>query len=279
MDSGAATGDGSLDDPVDRQVYPLTWSVPVGERGAPFWYRVAWTEAGTRSATAARRFVSPSGPSAATLLVTIVHNAYDTDVDAAIEAGGGAVTFPVPGTTAAVSSDWVDGTSTTGNVAWSFRIEVPAGSADLWLPPGPSTPWTLRVGEGGFVNRSGRVTDYRLVYHLEGGDVTYTGGPMPLLTIEGQTVTAMIPQNTVDVGPSRTTTPGLRAGPNPVGAGARSASPRRRVGAGGGGDRSRGSSRGARPTRVAKRRVRGILVAPRRRGRARASRSLFRARA
>jgi subtilisin family serine protease len=219
VDSGAATGDGSLDDPVDRQVYPLTWSVPVGERGAPFWYRVAWTEAGTRSATAARRFVSPSGPSAATLLVTIVHNAYDTDVDAAIEAGGGAVTFPVPGTTAAVSSDWVDGTSTTGNVAWSFRIEVPAGSADLWLPPGPSTPWTLRVGEGGFVNRSGRVTDYRLVYHLEGGDVTYTGGPMPLLTIEGQTVTAMIPQNTVDVGPSRTTTPGLRAGPNPVGAG------------------------------------------------------------
>jgi hypothetical protein len=42
---------------------------------------------------------------------------------------------------------------------------------------------------------------------------------MPLVTIEGQTVTATIPQNTVGVGPSRTTEPGLRAGPNPVRAG------------------------------------------------------------
>jgi len=219
VDSAAATGDASLDDPVDRQVYPLTWSVPVEERGAAFWYRVAWTEAGTRSTTAARRFVSPLGPSAATLLVTIVHNAYDTDVDAVIQAGGGAVTFPVPGTSAAVSSDWVDGTSTTGNVAWSFKIEVPAGSADAWLPPGPSTPWTLRVTEGGFINRSGRVTDYRLVRHLESGDVTYTGGPTPLVTIEGQSVTATIPENTVGVGPSPATATGLRVGPNPVRAG------------------------------------------------------------
>jgi hypothetical protein len=253
VDSAAATGDGSLDDPVDRQVYPLTWSVPVGERGAPFWYRVAWTEAGTRSATAARRFVSPSGPSAATLLVTIVHNAYDTDVDAAIEAGGGAVTFPVPGTTAAVSSDWVDGTSTTGNVAWSFRIEVPAGSADLWLPPGPSTPWTLRVGEEGS-STGGRVTDYRLVYHLEGGDVTH-GRPDASSHDRGADRDRHDSQNTVDVGPSRD-----HAGParRPQPGGGRGLGPLHHVGVserGGGGDRSRGSSRGARPTRVAKRRV------------------------
>jgi subtilisin family serine protease len=222
MDSVAATGDASLDDPVNRQVYTLSWNVPEPERGVPFWYRVAWTETDVRNTTAARRFVSPSGPSAATLWVTIVHNACDTDVDATIEAGSGspgAVTFPVPGTSAAVSSDWVDGTSTTGNVAWSFLIEVPQGAADSWLPPSPSARWILSVTEGGFVNRSGRVTDYRLVRHLEGGDVVYTGGPTPLLTIEGQTVTAAIPQGTVGVDPSRGPAPGLRVGPNPVRAG------------------------------------------------------------
>jgi subtilisin family serine protease len=220
VDSAAAAGDGSLDDPVDRQVYTLTRNVPEPERGLPFWYRAAWTESGARNTTPARRYVSPSGPSAATLLVTIVHNAYDTDVDAAIQTGGGAVTFPLPGSSGAVSSDWVDGTSAIGNVAWSFRIEIPAGAADAWLPPASSAPWILRVAEGGLLNRSGRVTDYRLIQHTAGGDVTWTGGPTPLFTIEGQTVSAGIPQSTVGVGPSPVLMPGLRAGPNPVGSGA-----------------------------------------------------------
>ncbi|TMQ69527.1 MAG: hypothetical protein E6K80_11380, partial [Candidatus Eisenbacteria bacterium] len=70
-DSVPASGDSSLADATNRQIYDRAWSVPGNERGVPFWYRVAWTEAGVRSVTPARRLVSPIGPSAATVEVTI----------------------------------------------------------------------------------------------------------------------------------------------------------------------------------------------------------------
>ena len=77
-------------------------------------------------------------------------------------------------------------------------------------------PWWLRVTEGGFLNRSGRVTAYRLIQHASGGDVVYTGGPLPLQTIEGQTVAATIPQNALAVDEPGPSLRGLRAGPNPA---------------------------------------------------------------
>ena len=220
-DSVGATGDSSLADATNRQVYSRVWSVPGNERGTPFWYRVSWTESGVRYSTPARRLTGPLGPSAATLEVTIVHNAYDEDISATIEVDGSGgnpppLSFTLPGTTAAVSSDWIDGTSATGNVAWTFQVEVPSGSANTWLPPSPSAPWWLRVSEGGFVNRSGRVTSYRLIQHLTGGDVVYSGGPVPLPTLEGQTVVAAIPQNALAVEEPRTHPGGLRVGPNPA---------------------------------------------------------------
>jgi hypothetical protein len=188
LDAVAAAGDSSLADLTNRRVYVRTWSVPGSERGMPFWYRVAWTEGAIRMTTEARRVVSPVGPSAATLEVTVVHNAFDEDVDA---------------------------TSINGNVAWTFRIEVPT-NANSWLPPSPSAPWWLRVTEGGFLNRSGRVTQYRLIQHTSGGDVVYAGGPLPLTTIEGQTVAATLPANAVGVGPTVASTRSLRVGPNPA---------------------------------------------------------------
>ena len=226
IDAVAGVGDSSLADLTNRQPYTRTWSVPGNERGLPFWYRVAWTEGGVRYSSPARRLVSPIGPSAATIEVTIAHNAYDEDVDATIEVGATAgnppaLAWTLPGTTAAVSSDWVNGTSVTGNVAWTYRIEVPSGSANSWLPPSAAAPWWLRVTEGGFLNRSGRVMSYRLIHHASGGDAVYQGGPMPLSTIEGQTVGATVPGNAVGVGPGPQTSRTLRVGPNPARLGTR----------------------------------------------------------
>ena len=233
-DSVAATGDPSLSDGTNLQTYSRVWNVPGNERGVPFWYRVSYTEGGVRYDGPARRFVSPTGPPAATVEVTIVHNAYDNDVDAAIEVGAGqgsdpfgggtdspppVLTYPLPGTSAAVASDWVTGASTTGNIAWSFAIDIPEGAANAYLPPDPGQPWRLRVTEGGFLNRSGRVTEYRVIYHGPGGDYVFTGGPLPLQTLEGVTSYAWTPTSAAGVG-AHAVAGNLRVGPNPLRGGA-----------------------------------------------------------
>jgi len=226
-DSAAAAGDSSLADPANRAAYAFTWTVLAGERGTPFWYRVAYSEAGARVVTAARRFESPLGPSIATVEVTLVHNAYDSDVDAMIQAGAGSsalgpgrpesgLTWSLPGSSDAVSSDWVPGVSTTGNVSWTFRIEIPDGPASAYLPPDSSHPWWISVAEGGYLNRSGRLSDFRLIWHSPGGDVTYTGGPTPQQTIEGGTIHAAVPQGIAAVDGTPKPQAGLSFGPNPV---------------------------------------------------------------
>ena len=229
-DSVAAAGDSTLSDGSNLRSYTRDWNVPDEERGVPFWYRVACTEAGVRWDGPARRFTGPLGPAAATVEVTVVHDAYDSDVDAAIELGAAgattgtpgpsqpALSFPLPGSGAAVASEWVNGASTSGNIAWSFVVEIPHGGADAYLPPDPGAPCWLRVSEGGFLNRVGRVTRLRLVWHAPGGDQIYEGGPLPLQTIEGHTVYASAPVALTGVG-SPIEDGGLRAGPNPVPAG------------------------------------------------------------
>lgn len=221
FDSAAAGGDSSLAGASNRMVYAFSAPVPPAERGVPFWYRSAFTEGGIRHAGPALRFVSPVGARAATLEVTIVHNAYDHDLDATVEAAGAVdgppsvLPFTLPGSSAAVATDWIDGLSTTGNVALTFRLEIPHGAADLYLPPSPSTPWTLRVSEGGYLNRSGRVAAFTLVHHAPGGDVIYTGVPEMAPTFEGQTTNVQIPAAVTGVEPLAAGH-GLRVHPSPA---------------------------------------------------------------
>ena len=231
LDSVAAAGDSSLANG-GIQIYPLVRALAPEDRGVEAWYRVAYTEAGTRWTTPGRRLLHASGIERARIEVTIVHNAYDHDVDAAIEVGGSSgalwtgsagsgsasLTIPLPGSASSVSSDWVSGTSATGNIAWTFSIPVPAGEADAWLPPGPAAPWTLRVTEGGYLNRGGRITNFRLIWHASGGDVIYDGQPTPQVTLEGSTtrVYAPSPVTAVEGAPSA---PRFRAEPNPARAG------------------------------------------------------------
>jgi subtilisin family serine protease len=225
-DSVPAAGDSSLADGTNLQSYTRVWSVPGSERGTPFWYRVSYTEGGVRYDGPSRRFASPVGTPIATVEVTVVHNAYDTDVDGRIEMGGGdptspppVIVFPLPATSGAVASDWVTGSSTTGNIAWSFAIPIPQGAANAYLPPVVEKSWRLVLTEGGFLNRSGRVTQYRVIWHAPGGDQVFQGAPLPLQTAEGVTVYASTPGGVSGVGESPAGG-GLFAAPNPVARGA-----------------------------------------------------------
>ncbi len=229
FDSSAAAGDSSLADPANLTVYPKTWFVPLAERGIAHWYRAAWTESGVRHASPARKLEAPLGPSAGAVEVTIVHNAYDGDIDGVIEAGvsspsqgsrGAAlVSLPLPGSAAAIETDWVNGAAATGNIARTFRIEIPAGVADALLPASVATPWYLRVTEGGLLNRGGRVTRFRVIRYGEGEDTFTMGGPLPRPTLEGLTTTLSAPAVLLGVETEEAAQIGLCAGPNPARAG------------------------------------------------------------
>ena len=191
--------------------------MPPGEYGLARWFRAAWTENGERWSGPAVRVAGPVGPSEATIFATIVHDAYDTDVDGVALTAGGAIALPLPAGSAAIATDWVDGVSATGTIEQTFRVEVPQGLASAWLPPSWARPWALELTEGGFLNRSGRLTDFRIVWHSPGGDLEYVAGPMPVPTIEGGTVEARIPLAGTAVEPGAREA-GLVA-PNPVRAG------------------------------------------------------------
>jgi hypothetical protein len=218
-----ATGSPSLDGPASGTSYTTAFPVPAGERGQRFWYRASCVPSGNPIVTPAVAYTSPGGPRVATLQVTIVHDAYDSDLEASIRGGyatdHGPV-FELPGTSGAVASDWVDGTSLTGTQAWTFRIPVPEGYAEEFLPPGPGTPWTLNVTDAGSFSRSGRITDFQLTWHAPGGDQLTFGEPLPRQTLEGGTVEVSTPgAGTLGVDPPAARW-APRALPNPASAGA-----------------------------------------------------------
>ena len=119
--------------------------------------------------------------------------------------------------TGAEESSWVSGTSATGTVAWDFAIQIPSGVADAYLPPSASTPWRLEVSDGGYLNRSGRIEQFQIVWHSPSGDQVYPGAPLPQPTLEGQTVILVSPGTLTSV-EGVPTLKTLSAAPSPVGA-------------------------------------------------------------
>ena len=193
VDSLPASGLASLSGAASLTSYGRHWPVPVPERGERFWYRVGYTESGVRRTTPAVEFTSPGGVRVATLEITVVHDAYDSDIEASVQAGYSGPVFELPGTAGAASSDWLDGSSFTGTQAWTFRIAVPAGPAAALLPPDDGAPWTLTVADAGSIIHSGRVADFRLTWHAAGGDQVFTGSPLPRPTVEGGSINVRIP--------------------------------------------------------------------------------------
>jgi serine protease AprX len=215
VDSVPAAGLATLAGPASVTEYARSWAVPVLERGERFWYRVGYSESGVRRTSPAVAHTSPAGPRVATLEATIVHDAYDSDIEASVQPGASGPVFELPGTAGAAASDWLDGSSFTGTQAWTFRIPVPAGAPEAFLPPSDSNPWTLTVSDGGSITHGGRVDDFRLTWHAPGGDQVFTGGPLPVQTLEGGSIQVRIPPASTGVdGPEPGRGPRVR--PNPA---------------------------------------------------------------
>ena len=179
---------------------------------------------------------------------SITHNAADNDLSVRIGADldydpgtlGGAdfevlglgesqpdsavVQFPTPANT---------GTSAAGTIRhyWSIGFNEGDG-AEPYLAPSAARPWFLRVLDGGFVNRTGRIESFSIFVNDSPGSATGTTyvtdhSPMPQPLTEGGAVpaTVWIPEEAVIVDAPNTSRPLLTFAsalrPNPVaGAGA-----------------------------------------------------------
>ena len=215
VDSVPASGLATLAGPASVTEYARSWAVPLLERGERFWYRGGYTEAGVRRESAAVAFTSAGGPRVATLEITLVHDALDSDIEASVQAGGSGPVFELPGSAGAASSDWLDGSSFTGTQAWTFRLPVPEGPAGAFLPPSNDSPWTLTVSDGGSITHTGRVDGFKLTWHSPGGDQVFTAAELPRQTMEGASIQVQIPTATTGVDGAGLDS-GLRVWPNPA---------------------------------------------------------------
>ncbi|HET9326393.1 MAG TPA: S8 family serine peptidase [Candidatus Eisenbacteria bacterium] len=238
----APVGASSIQGVSNRTPYVFADSDPTLTIGTRYWYQVEWVD-GSGS------HVEPPVPveygqlaRVATAYYSIVHNAVDNDLTVRVGAdfdynpgalgsadvevlGPGEiqqdsmrVLFPTPANT---------GTSTVGTIEhfWSvgFNAGDPAGD---YLPPRRGWPWFLHVKDGGFVNRTGRVTSFSMFVNDTPGSATGTTyvtdhQPMPQATGEfGQSPAILwIPEQRivgVDPSPAASSTLLRPALPNPI---------------------------------------------------------------
>ncbi|TPW14318.1 MAG: AprE2, partial [bacterium] len=189
-----------------------------GTLGNTYWYRIEWIDL---TSTAHPELPAPAiygfAPRVATVFYRIVHNAPDNDLfvrvgtDAMYMPGSlGSADFEVQGLSEGLQDSAVvllpvpanTGTSTIGTIEhyWSIGFTV-ADNLGGFLPPTVSHPWFLLVTDGGFVNRTGRVSGFSLFVNdspgSAGGTLYLTNHqPMPQPTIEGGAapVTLWIPE-------------------------------------------------------------------------------------
>jgi hypothetical protein len=172
--------------------------------GEAYWYRVRWTDINGQSHDEPAFPVIFNPPVAlATLHWSITHNTPDNDL--LIYLGSGTdvsdptrtaeYLIPAPGSGAADSVLSVPGTAETGNMQWFWHHTLTDRDfgASQALPPSAGNPWFLSVNEAGYLNRSGRVEFFRIVYHGTGGDVIFNAPNPPTPTVESTTTTFWIP--------------------------------------------------------------------------------------
>jgi hypothetical protein len=226
----APAGDPVIENDDNRQPYLFSDTDPSLAAGQRYWYRVEWVDllsAGHMEPPAQVTYGTLAR--IATAYYQIVHNAVDNDLlvrigsDLDYNPGSlGGANFEVlgPGENAQDSSKVVlnsnvppnTGTSTVGTVEhwWSVGFRQGDG-AEAYLPPNFAHPWFLSVTDGGYVNRTGRVTAFSLFVNISPGSAngnTWVTNhtPMPVPTGEGGAGSALlwIPENYPLVGVTAT---------------------------------------------------------------------------
>jgi hypothetical protein len=203
-----AVGDPDLDGDDNRTSYLFVDADPALQLGNSYWYQVRWVDlAGVEHPQPAARADFGEAPYLAILNYGVAHNEFDHDVTATI--GWSAARDPG-------NSDWAtlgDGTSGADTVFvlepanagtatlgylehyWSLPLRPGEGFESV-VPPSPSHPWFLSLEEGGYVNRMGRITAFSMFvpYDPSGtsGYVVATGDPLPMPTLETQSVTVWL---------------------------------------------------------------------------------------
>lgn len=206
--AGAGTEAAEIAKVNNRHHYSITdTNLTVGET---YWYRIDHSSIDGYVVEEPAYPVSLGTPRAIAYLdYSITHNAISNDLLILLGSGAepGHAKFIVDGASPneAVSTSTEAGDGTTGTQRHDFRIALTSldGVADM-LPPSKQNPWWLTVKEGGYVNRSGRVNDLRLIMLDEDGNETavyQTADTTPQQTAEGTTTTLWIPDDPSIVAP------------------------------------------------------------------------------
>jgi hypothetical protein len=219
----APTGDPNIQGDDNRQNYLYQDNDPTLTVGQQYWYKVEWVDLASVAHT------MPPVPVAygtlarvATAFYSIAHNAVDNDLLVRVGAsldydpgnlGDAELEVLGPGESGQDSAHVIlpptipanTGTSTAGTIDHFWSVGFRQGDGvEWWLPPGQGNAWFLKVVDGGFVNRNGRVTSFSLFVNDSPGSAsgtTYTTNhsPMPAPLIEGGVVatTLWIPEQDV----------------------------------------------------------------------------------
>jgi hypothetical protein len=201
--------------------------------GQTYWYRVDWVDnASVAHPEPPVPVAFGQEPALATARFRIVHNEPDFDLTITLGVSHGhdeqnpayfALGFPVAEADSTVILEPANaGTATVGYLERYWTYSIPASdNIAAHLPPSHTWPWFLKVDEGGYINRSGRITGFSVFHHdspgSETGTLYVTDSVLPALTIETTSTVVWIPEkalSTPGLGSDLSSTE-LSAWPNP----------------------------------------------------------------
>ncbi|HET9888716.1 MAG TPA: S8 family serine peptidase [bacterium] len=229
----APSGHSNIQGASNRTPYTFVDNSASLQLGHTYWYRLDWID---NSSVAHPQPPVPATfgqePALATAHFSIVHNEPDFDLTMTLGVSNGhdernpayfALGFPVAEADSTVIHEPANAaTATVGYLErfWTYSIGASENIA-AQLPPSHTWPWFLKVDEGGYVNRSGRITSFSVFHHDAPGSPTgtlyVTDSVLPALTVETQSTVVWIPEKALSapgdaISPAATE---LSAWPNP----------------------------------------------------------------
>ena len=209
----APAGHSNIQGASNRTPYTYVDNSASLQLGHTYWYRLDWID---NSSAAHPQPPVPATygqePALATAHFSIVHNEPDFDLTITLGVSHGhdeqhpayfALGFPVAEADSTVIHEPANAaTATVGYLErfWTYSIGASENIAPL-LPPSHTWPWFLKVDEGGYVNRSGRITSFSVFQHdtpgSPNGTLYVTDSVLPALTVEMQSTVVWIPDKAV----------------------------------------------------------------------------------